>query len=198
MSDHFKDRREFLRIPMASVVQLSLEEKNLGPLTMVELDVEDSKVLDVKLDRDSSPPQLTLDLMVDGEKISRRISLKEGSFVSMRVPLLEDPSADLNMPMVSMIHLDTGKKDSLPAMLVDVSAGGARIMCQFPLFHDDEVVLKVPLPGEEAIELTGRVVWSRQMKLMMEYNFGVEYMVGIRFNEPSSAVKSYIKRHMVK
>lgn len=196
MSDEFKDRRQFLRIPMASVVQLGLDGHNLGKLTLLELDIEEKNVLTVELDRDVSPPGIEFSLKYGNDEIKKTIAIDPGNFVSLRVPLLEEPEKDVHMPMVSMIRLTTARMDSLAAMLVDISAGGARIMCQFPLLKHDDITLKIPLPGDEAVEVTGRIVWARQMKLMKEYNFGVEYMVGIQFHDHSQKIREYIHKHM--
>ncbi len=196
MDDHFKDRRRFLRIPMASVVQLGLEGEDLGRMTLFELEVEGKNILSVELDRDTSPPRIEFAFNVGVENSLNRVDLDPGSNISLRVPLLEEPDDEVNMPMVSMIRVSTDNINALAAMLVDISAGGARIMCQFPLLRNHQVTLKIPLAGEGAVEVTGKIIWVRQMKLMREFNFGVEYMVGIKFDEPCCEIRDYISRHM--
>ena len=196
MNEQFKDRRKFLRIPMASLVQLGLEGEDLGRLSLFELDIESDNVLTVELDRDSSPPRIEFSLKTGKEECVRQISLDPGSYISLRVPLLEEPEEEVNMPMVSMIKLSTDNVNSLAAMLVDISSGGARIMSQFPLIRNNQVSMKIPLPGDDAVDVSGKIIWVRQMKLMREFNFGIEYMVGIEFDEPSREIKEYIHRHM--
>lgn len=102
----------------------------------------------------------------------------------------------VRIPMVSVIQIRLGGGQSaLAAMLVDLSAGGARIMCQFPLNIGEEVTLKIPLMEEKVLELKGDVVWSKEMEAMKEYNFGVEYMGGVSFKQVSQEIDEFVKRH---
>jgi len=195
MKKDYQDRRKYLRIPLPNVVHLSLKESR-GIIVLAELYVEKNEVLRVELDRISTPPVLKMKMLVGDEVFERTISLVNEKVISYKIPMLREPSTDISLPMVNMIHLSVGNWEPLPAMLVDISSGGARIMSQFPLFKHDEVLLKIPLPDEEDIELKGKVIWSRQMKLMKEYHFGVEYMVGIKFVEASKVIQGYIRRHM--
>lgn len=198
MKEEFKDRREFLRIPLPNVVQVTIEDRGQDRLTLTELDIGEDKVLKVELDRSSDDPSIRFELSLKDEKIIKNLPLGSGNSLLLRVPLIMEQERDISMPIINMIRLDVGKKDALPAMLVDISAGGARIMSQFPLLRGDELALGIPLPGEDTIEKRGRVVWVRQMQLMREYNFGVEYMVGIKFESPSKVIEDYIHRHMGK
>jgi c-di-GMP-binding flagellar brake protein YcgR len=101
----------------------------------------------------------------------------------------------VRIPMVSVIEVRLGDGNPLAAMLVDLSAGGARIMCQFPLNIGEEVVLKIPLFEERLLELAGDVVWSKEMEAMKEYNFGVEYMGGVAFKQASEEIREFARRH---
>ena len=98
------------------------------------------------------------------------------------------------IPMVCVIQARTGEAvETDPCMLVDVSAGGARILSQFPIAAGDEIVLTVPLSEEEIIDVPGSVMWIREMGLMKEYHFGVEYMAGVKFFETNETIKKHIQ-----
>ena len=99
------------------------------------------------------------------------------------------------IPMVSVIEIRLGNGNPMGAMLVDLSAGGVRIMCQFPLSIGEEVVLKIPLFEGKFVEASGEVVWSKEMEAMKEYNFGVEYMGGVQFKQINQEVKEFVRRH---
>ncbi len=99
------------------------------------------------------------------------------------------------IPMVSVIGIRLGDGNPMGAMLVDLSAGGARIMCQFPLNIGEEVTLRIPLFEEKVVDAAGDVVWSKEMEAMKEYNFGVEYMGGIQFKQVNQEIKDFVRRH---
>jgi c-di-GMP-binding flagellar brake protein YcgR len=103
------------------------------------------------------------------------------------------------IPMVSVIQIRLGANgDPMPSMLVDLSAGGARIMSQFLITVGDELYLRIPLSEDNFIEIVGDVVWTKEMELMKEYNFGIEYMGGIQFREISDDIRHFIKKHLGK
>jgi len=101
----------------------------------------------------------------------------------------------VRIPMVTVTEISIDGGQPLGAMIVDLSARGARVMCQFSLNVGEEVLLKVPILEELAVELEGEVVWSKEMEAMKEYNFGVEYMGGIQFKKINKEIKKFVGRH---
>lgn len=103
------------------------------------------------------------------------------------------------IPMVCVIQARTSEAgEAEPCMLVDVSAGGARILSQFPISAGDEMILTIPLSEEEIIDVSGCIMWIREMGLMKEYHFGVEYMAGVKFFEINEMIKKHIQIFMGK
>ncbi len=103
------------------------------------------------------------------------------------------------IPMVCVIQARIGESaESDPCMLVDVSAGGARILSQFPISAGDEIILTIPLSEDEIIDVPGCIMWTREMGLMKEYHFGVEYMAGVKFFEINEMIKKHIQIFMGK
>jgi c-di-GMP-binding flagellar brake protein YcgR len=99
----------------------------------------------------------------------------------------------IRIPMVNVIKIRLNGTDPLPALLVDLSVGGARVMCQFPLAVSDEVGLTIPLFGEKSVDIYGEIVWIKETEMMKDYNFGVEYMAGIQFNESSKDIQEFVE-----
>jgi hypothetical protein len=62
---------------------------------------------------------------------------------------------------------------------VDLSTLGGRMVSRMPLKTRSSVRLHVVPSGKSALEIIGRVVWSRKKTSEFEY--------GIRFNTPSSS-----------
>ena len=103
------------------------------------------------------------------------------------------------IPMVCVIQARTGETaEADPCMLVDVSAGGARILSQFSVTAGDDIILTIPLSEEEIIDVSGCIMWTREMGLMKEYHFGVEYMAGVKFFETNEMIKKHIQIFMGK
>jgi c-di-GMP-binding flagellar brake protein YcgR len=99
----------------------------------------------------------------------------------------------IRIPMVNVIKVRLNDSEPLPALLVDLSAGGSRIMCQFPLITGDEVGLTIPLFGEKSVDVQGDVVWTKETEMMRDYNFGVEYMAGIQFREIDKNIHEFVE-----
>jgi len=78
-------------------------------------------------------------------------------------------------------------------MMVDLSAGGARILSQFPISVGDEIFMSIPLLEDIVEEIWSDVVWIREMELMKEFNFGVEYMAGVKFRQVNEKIRDFIK-----
>lgn len=105
----------------------------------------------------------------------------------------------VRIPMVCVIQARTDDSaEAVPCMLVDISAGGARILSQFPITAGDDITLTVPLSEDEIVDVPGSVMWTREMGLMKEYHFGVEYMAGVKFFEISEPIKKHIQIFMGK
>jgi c-di-GMP-binding flagellar brake protein YcgR len=104
----------------------------------------------------------------------------------------------IRIPMVSVVQIRIGGRSLVPGLLVDLSAGGARVMSQFPISIGEEIFLRIPLFEEKTIEVIGEVVWSKELEAMKEYNFGVEYMGGIQFKQANQEIGSFIQRHVSK
>jgi c-di-GMP-binding flagellar brake protein YcgR len=98
----------------------------------------------------------------------------------------------VRIPMVNIIQIKLNESDPLPSLLVDLSAGGCRIMCQFPLSVGDRVSLTIPLFGEKTVDVEGGIVWTKETEMMRDYNFGVEYMAGIQFKEVNEEIQKFV------
>lgn len=92
------------------------------------------------------------------------------------------------IPMVSFIRVKVEDESFRPAMLVDLSPGGARVLSQFEIPRESSVKLEFSLASGENIEVEGEVAWARRMDLMREHNFGIEHMSGIKFNEINDTI----------
>jgi c-di-GMP-binding flagellar brake protein YcgR len=100
----------------------------------------------------------------------------------------------VRIPMVCVIQIAVaGEEDMQHCMLVDLSAGGARILSQYPISVGDSLNMVIPLSETEFIDTKGDLVWVKEMELMKEYRFGVEYMGGVQFLEPSERILEHIK-----
>lgn len=98
------------------------------------------------------------------------------------------------IPMVSIVHIWTESSgQSLPCMLVDLSAGGARVLSQNKLTTGETVKIDITVNENKVIEIIGLIVWVKEMDLMKEYNFGVEYMGGIQFTSADEEINKYVK-----
>ena len=105
----------------------------------------------------------------------------------------------VRIPMVSVIqarHGDSGEMS--PCMLVDVSASGVRLLSHFPLYTGDRLSLFIPLEEGEIVEAAGEIMWTKEMDLMKEYHFGVEYMAGMKFDKVNETIKKHIELFMEK
>ncbi|MFP4497262.1 MAG: PilZ domain-containing protein [Vulcanimicrobiota bacterium] len=99
------------------------------------------------------------------------------------------------IPLVSVVKLRFDQEQPEPALLVDISAGGAKIMSQRPLSVGEEVEMSLSLYENKTIFVDGKIVWTRDMDLMKEYKFGVEYMGGIQFNKENREIDDYVKKY---
>ncbi|MCD4783750.1 MAG: PilZ domain-containing protein [Candidatus Eremiobacteraeota bacterium] len=101
----------------------------------------------------------------------------------------------VRIPMINIIRVRSDQdSDFYPCMLVDLSARGARILSQFRITIGDEMELLIPLsPGEEIQSVKGKIVWTQEMDLMKEYNFGVEYMGGVEFDCVNEKIREFIE-----
>jgi len=106
----------------------------------------------------------------------------------------------VRIPMVNVIRIRIDEnEDFYPCMLVDLSARGARILSQFRITIGDELDLLIPLSiGEEIQNVKGKIVWTQEMDLMKEYNFGVEYMAGVEFEYVNEKIRDFIEKFVVK
>lgn len=106
----------------------------------------------------------------------------------------------VRIPMVNVMRVRLDEdSDFYPCMLVDLSARGARILSQFRITIGDEMELLIPLSTEEEVQnIKGKIVWTQEMDLMKEYNFGVEYMGGVEFNYVNENIRDFIEKFIGK
>ncbi|MCE1246451.1 MAG: PilZ domain-containing protein [Firmicutes bacterium] len=106
----------------------------------------------------------------------------------------KDRRKHVRIPMVCVIQIGIeGEGEMQHCMLVDLSAGGARILSQFPIGVGDTLELIIPLSETDSVYTKGNLVWVKEMELMKEYRFGVEYMAGVQFGEPNQQIAEHIK-----
>lgn len=107
-----------------------------------------------------------------------------------------DRRKHVRIPMICVVQAIIEDSDSaVPVMLVDLSAGGARILSQFPLSVGNTIDMIIPLAEEVSVGVKGDVVWVKEMEMMKEYRFGVEYMAGIQFHVVNEKIGEFIKSY---
>lgn len=195
MFDKVQDRRKYFRIPMVNLIYVSQKINDIVPFTILELSADGANIAKIELSRETTTENLQLCIYTEESKVCTHVPLNLKGQISLKFPLIEEPKSEMHVPMVRMIRMQLGSAEPLPTMLVDLSASGARIMSQCPLLANEKIILRIPLFDEEMVEISGNVIWTRKMELMKEYNFGVEYMLGIKFSEPSDKIKEFILKH---
>lgn len=100
----------------------------------------------------------------------------------------------VRIPMVSVVkaYLKTGQTH--PVMIVDLSAGGARILTQFRIQKGMPISLTIPLFDENTIRTSGKVVWAKETDILKKHNFGIEFMGGIEFDQVNDKIQKFIQR----
>lgn len=101
------------------------------------------------------------------------------------------------IPIVTLIQTrQKGADESCPVMLVDLSAGGARILSQFPIDAGDRLELTIPLYEMGTVTCPGKVVWALEMNQMKSFKFGVEYMAGVQFEQESTQISRFVESYI--
>jgi tetratricopeptide (TPR) repeat protein len=97
-------------------------------------------------------------------------------------------------PFVSIVEILLNDKEEIIALLVDLSAGGGRIMTgeNIPLSFGDEIRMIINLPNRLEVSVHGDIVWSKKIDGYKRYNFGFKHIGGIQFREPNPEISKFV------
>lgn len=82
--------------------------------------------------------------------------------------------------------------EPIQVLVVDISAGGARIMSQFPISVGEVFTLFMELDDISLDNTQCEIVWTRNLELMESSNFGTEYMGGVKFDRINEELDDFV------
>lgn len=92
--------------------------------------------------------------------------------------------------LVSITH--GGLKESVPALMVDISLGGMKALTKNVIDRAKEIILTIISCDGETVEVPAEAIWCQKMDIMSEFSVGVDYINGFEFRIPPEKVKERI------
>lgn len=103
----------------------------------------------------------------------------------------------IRVPQLSIVHITRqGILESLPGLMVDIGFGGMRFLSQMPLIVGEKISVLLELEEGSKTRIEGKIVWKKQMEILRQYNFGIEYVHGLQFMELPDKIRALIEEYL--
>ena len=97
------------------------------------------------------------------------------------------------IPKVTLVSItQAGLKQSIPALMVDISLGGMRALTREFIQESRAIVLSIESYEGEKIEIPAKIMWWQKTDIMSDFSVGVGYMNGFEFKAAPEEVKEKI------